>query len=108
MPLIDEAIRLAGIVDRLRGPLGNSGNTRALLIEPMLSALGWDTSDLGQVVRDWPLSDSLSIAYSLRIADETAMLIQARGVTEGVDDPSFVARSDVGAALFGKDGGVWK
>ena len=104
MPLIDEATRLAGIVDRLRGPLGNSGNTRALLIEPMIAALGWDTTDLGQVVRDWPLSDSVSIAYSLRIADETAMLIEARGVSEGVDDPTFVEQT---LALAAGDGAPW-
>ncbi|HLW96320.1 MAG TPA: hypothetical protein VKS25_13155 [Solirubrobacteraceae bacterium] len=104
MPLIDEATRLAGIVDRLRGPLGNSGNTRALLIEPMLATLGWDTSDLGQVVRDWPLSDSVSIAYSLRIADETAMLIQARGVMERVDDPTFVEHT---LTLAAADGAPW-
>jgi predicted transport protein len=104
MPLVDEARRLAGIVDRLRGPLGNSGNTRALLIEPMLSALGWDTTDLGQVVRDWPLNEVISIAYSLRIADESAMLIQARGVMETVDDPAFVAQTLEHAA---GDGAPW-
>jgi predicted transport protein len=104
MALIDEATRLTGIVDRLRGPLGNSGNTRALLIEPMLSALGWDTTDLGQVVRDWPLTDSVPIAYSLRIADETAMLIQARGVMEAVDDPIFVKQTLTVAAA---DGAPW-
>ena len=104
MALMDEARKLAGIVEQLRGPLGNSWNTRALLIEPILSALGWNTSDLGEVVRDWPLSDGVTIAYALRVADKSAILVEVRGVNESVDDPSFVTETLEHAA---GDGAPW-
>ena len=56
MALLDDVRKIAGVAERLKGPVGNEANTKALLIEPMLSALGWDTTNLDHVLRDWPLT----------------------------------------------------
>jgi len=93
MALVDEVRKLAGVADRLKGPVGNEANTKALLIEPLLSALGWDTSNLDHVLRDWPVHDNSAIDYALRIGDENVMLVEVRGVNENLDDERFTTRA---------------
>src|SRR5471030_1820617 len=92
MALTDDVRKLVGVADRLKGPVANEANTKALLIEPMLSALGWDTTSLDHVLRDWTVHDSSSIDYALRIDESNAMLAEARAVSESLDDQSFTAR----------------
>jgi hypothetical protein len=92
MALTDDVRKLVGVADRLKGPVANEANTKALLIEPMLSALGWDTTSLDHVLRDWTVHDSSSIDYALRIDESNAMLVEARAVSESLDDQSFTAR----------------
>src|ERR1019366_2240099 len=90
MALVDDVRKLVGVAERLKGPVGNEANTKALLIEPMLSALGWDTTDLDHLVRDWPVNDSTStIDYALRIDDANVVLVEARGANERLDDEAF-------------------
>jgi hypothetical protein len=93
MALLDDVRKISGIADRLQGPVGNEANTKALLIEPMLSALGWDTTNLDHVLRDWPLRDNSTIDYALRMGDENVMLLEARGVSESLDDQGFTGRA---------------
>jgi outer membrane biosynthesis protein TonB len=93
MALLDDVRKISGIADRLQGPVGNEANTKALLIEPMLSALGWDTTNLDHVLRDWPLRDNSTIDYALRMGDENVMLLEARGVSESLDDQGFAGRA---------------
>jgi hypothetical protein len=97
MALLDDVRKIAGVAERLKGPVGNEANTKALLIEPTLSALGWDTTNLDHVLRDWPMHENSSIDYALRIGDANVMFIEARGVNESLDDHSFTARAVDGA-----------
>ncbi len=93
MALVDEVRKLAGVAERLKGPVGNEANTKALLIEPLLSALGWDTTNLDHVLRDWPVHNNSSIDYALRIGDENVMFVEVRGVNDNLDDESFTTRA---------------
>ncbi|HEY1776975.1 MAG TPA: DUF5655 domain-containing protein [Solirubrobacteraceae bacterium] len=96
MGLVDEARKLAVAAEQLGGPVGNRANTKALLIEPMLSALGWETTDLKQVVRDWPVSDDESVSYALRLdGDAPAVFVEARGASENFD-PGVLANQTLG------------
>jgi hypothetical protein len=97
MALLDDVRKIAGVAERLKGPVGNEANTKALLIEPTLSALGWDTTNLDHVLRDWPMHENSSIDYALRIGDDNVMFIEARGVNESLDDAQFTARAVDGA-----------
>ncbi len=65
MGIKEEVARVLTAAERLKGPAGNEANTRALLIEPILFALGWDTGDLDQVVREWRVFDNTSLDYAL-------------------------------------------
>ena len=41
MGLVEEVRKVLAAAGKLKGPAGNEANTKALLIEPMLAALGW-------------------------------------------------------------------
>ena len=97
MALLDEVRKVAGVADRLKGPVGNEANTKALLIEPMLSALGWDTTNLDHVLRDWPVRQDSSVDYALRIGEDNVMFVEARGVNDSVDDDAFATKAIEGA-----------
>jgi hypothetical protein len=103
MALLDEIRKIAGVSERLKGPVGNEANTKALLIEPTLSALGWDTTNLDHVLRDWPVGNT-SVDYALRIGEGNAMFVEARGVGETVDDELFASKS---IASAGEAGVLW-
>ena len=51
MGLVEEVRKVLAAAGKLKGPAGNEANTKALLIEPMLAALGWDVTDVDHVVR---------------------------------------------------------
>jgi hypothetical protein len=93
MALLDDVRKIAGVAERLKGPVGNEANTKALLIEPMLSALGWDTTNLDHVLRDWPLTNNSTIDYALRIGEQNAMFVEVRGLNESLDDEPFTAKA---------------
>jgi hypothetical protein len=93
MAFVDEIRRLVGVAERLKGPIGNEANTKALLVEPTLSALGWDTTNLEHTVRDWPVDKDASIDYALRVDDANVVLIETRGASESLDDEQFTART---------------
>ena len=76
--------------EQLHGPTANLANTRALVVEPMLNALGWDTTNLDHVARDWPLSGSHSISYALRVSDQSALFVQTTPIDVSVDDGDLV------------------
>ena len=45
---------------------GNEANTKALLIEPVLQALGWDLTDLDQVQREVKVFEGTFLDYALQ------------------------------------------
>jgi predicted transport protein len=78
---------------RAAGRGGNEANTKALLIEPMLQALGWDTADLSQVEREHRVYDNTSLDYALKIDGEARLFIEAKGVGKDLGDRSFIAQA---------------
>jgi predicted transport protein len=81
--------------DELRsaGAGGNEANTKALLIEPMLHALSWDTTDLTQVEREHRVFDGTALDYALKIEGEPRLFVEAKGVTKSLDDRQFIAQA---------------
>ena len=72
---------------------GNEANTKALIIEPMLAALGWDPTDLNQVEREYRVYDGTSLDYALKLGGERRLFVEAKGVTKGLDDKAFVSQT---------------
>ena len=81
MGLVEEVRKVLAAAGKLKGPAGNEANTKALLIEPMLAALGWDVTDVDHVVREWRVFDNTALDYALKIDDAPALYVEARGST---------------------------
>lgn len=78
---------------RAAGTGGNEANTKALLIEPMLQALGWDTTDLSQVEREHRVYDNTSLDYALKIDGQPRLFVEAKGISRDLGDRSFIAQA---------------
>ena len=55
----------------------NEANTKALLIEPMLSALGWDMYDLEAAAREYRVYDGTFLDYALLVSKRPALFCAA-------------------------------
>jgi predicted transport protein len=95
MPLEDTIAEVLSKAAELRSAKsgGNEANTKALLIEPMLQALGWDTADLNQVEREYRVYDNTSLDYALKADGQPRLFIEAKGVAKDLGDKSFIAQA---------------
>jgi hypothetical protein len=94
---------LAG-AEKLKGPAGNEANTKALLIEPLLAALGWNVADVDHVVREWRVFDKTCLDYALKTDDGPALYVEAKGLNKALDDKQFIAQT---VNYANNDGVVW-
>ena len=60
-----------------RGPM-NESNTKVLLIEPVLEALGWDTKDLDCVTREHKVYDGTFLDYALVVQGKPSLFVEAK------------------------------
>lgn len=72
---------------------GNEANTKALLIEPVLRALGWDLEDIDQVDREVAVFDGTKLDYALKIDGEPHLYLEAKGVKQSLDDKQFISQT---------------
>jgi predicted transport protein len=90
---------------KLRGNRsGNEANTKALLIEPMLAALGWDPTDLDVVDREVRVFDGTCLDYALKVDGTPRIYVEAKGVGERLSDAKYVAQA---VNYANNDGVVW-
>ena len=61
-------------------PIGEA-NTKATLIEPLLAALGWNTTNIDEVVREIKLSQRYNpVDYALLLDKEPCLFIEAKAL----------------------------
>jgi hypothetical protein len=100
----DEVKKLLVTADKLKGPAGNEANTKALMIEPMLAALGWRIADLDQVVREWRVYDNTSLDYALMVGERPGLYLEAKAISKKLDDKQFIAQA---VNYANNDGVLW-
>ena len=71
----------------------NEANTKVLLIEPLLAALGWDPGDLDAVEREYRVYDNTSLDYALKIDGTPRLFVEAKGIGKNLDDKQFIAQT---------------
>jgi len=65
----------------------NEENTKATMIEPVLRALGWDTEDVEEVVREYRLkSRDKPVDYGLLVLRTPRLFVEAKAFGENLDD----------------------
>jgi len=57
----------------------NEQNTCAVLVEPILAALGWDTGDVACVDRQYRVYDGTRLDYALKLAGKPVVFVEAKG-----------------------------
>jgi len=84
------------VLSRVPGP-GSSPlteqNTAILLIEPVLSALGWDLFSPASVDRQYRVFDGTFLDYALKIEDRPHLFVEAKRLGSSLDDPKFIAQT---------------
>src|SRR5687767_1237126 len=94
MALADATLKLLEKAEELKGsPAANEANTKALLIDPLLSALGWQMSDLAQVRREFKVFDGTFLDYALLIDGKPHLFVEAKAVGESLDSKQFISQT---------------
>jgi predicted transport protein len=92
--LADAVEKALATAAKLKGSsAANEANTKVLLIEPLLAALGWDTGDLDAVEREYRVYDNTSLDYALKIDGKPRLFVEAKGVGKNLDDKQFIAQT---------------
>ncbi len=60
--------------------------TRLILIDPMLKALGWDASDPDQVDVEHGTVDGKAVDYALKIDGRVVLLVEAKSLDDPLTD----------------------
>lgn len=82
----------------------NEANTKALLIEPLIAALGWDPTDLAAVEREVKVFEGTFLDYALKLDGTPRLYVEAKGLNENLDDKKFIAQT---VNYANNDGVVW-
>jgi hypothetical protein len=74
-------------IARYRGQAIGESNTKSVLIEPILRALGWDVEDLDEVRREHRRKPSDNpVDYALFLVREPRLFVEAKALREKLDD----------------------
>ena len=83
-------------IDRVRRRKESIGeqNTKAVLIEPLLSALGWNLLDLSEVVREYRhRSQDNPVDYALFVLRSPCLFVEAKGHGTNLRDRKWVSQT---------------
>lgn len=72
-------------VNKLKDKNMNEENTRGILIEPILQALGWNIYDIGEILRNEKTSGGGFVDYILK-ADEKKIYIEAKPISSALNN----------------------
>lgn len=104
-------------LDRHRRPSQRIGeqNTKIMLIEPVIAALGWDLYDPEEVNREYRRrSADNPVDYALLLLRTPRLFVEAKGIGENLDDPKWTNQTISYAAVAGvewvalTDGARWR
>lgn len=104
MSLPGTIVQLLETAEKLKSSGGNEANTKALLIEPLLDALGWDTADLDHVEREFRVYDGTALDYALRLDGELRLFVEAKALAKQLDDKQFISQT---VNYANNEGVVW-
>lgn len=66
--------------------------TRTIFIDPLLYALGWDVRDPDEVELEYPTVDAKSVDYAMKVNRKPVLLLEAKQLTDPLDDVKSVTQ----------------
>jgi predicted type IV restriction endonuclease len=93
---------LAVALEKVRGQINavksarqriSEQDTKGSMIEPILASLGWDTSDLEEVRREYKHNPkNLPVDYAFLSQGKPIMFVEAKAIRHGIDDHKWMAQ----------------
>jgi len=87
------------VIDTLRAQLERHRHsglkeypTRTIFIDPLLSALGWDIRDPDEVELEYPTVDGKSVDYAMKINCKPVFLLEAKQLSDPLDDVKSITQ----------------
>lgn len=116
MPHISDTISaVADRISQCREQRIGESNTKTNLIEPIVSALGWNILNIEEVRREYRgHGKNNPVDYALMILRKPSLVIEAKGLGEDIDDRRWLNQVVSYAAVLGvswavvTDGDAWK
>ena len=102
MPNLEHAVE-AVLARAERGSM-NESNTKVLLVEPVLQALGWDTTNLDCVTREHKVYDGTFLDYALLAGEKPVLFVEAKAWGATLSDPRWMAQT---VNYANNEGVVW-
>ncbi len=102
MAALEQAVK--EVLGRLQRGTMNESNTKVLLVEPVLEALGWDTKNLDCVTREHKVYDGSFLDYALLIAGKPVLFVEAKAWGGNLADPKWTAQT---VNYANNEGVVW-
>lgn len=75
-----------------RKPVGVE-NTKVALVEPLLCAIGWDTSNIDEVVREYKINRHIPLDYVLIFAKKPCLVIQVKPLAHSLNDLDWIKQT---------------
>jgi predicted transport protein len=66
--------------------------TRTIFIDPLLSALGWDVRDPDEAELEYPTVDGKSVDYAMKINRKPVFLLEAKQLTDPLNDVKSITQ----------------
>lgn len=71
----------------------NEANTKAVLIEPLMESLGWNTGDPNMVTREFKVFDGTFLDYALLIEAKPRLFVEAKALDKSLDDKALISQA---------------
>jgi hypothetical protein len=66
--------------------------TRTIFIDPLLAVLDWDVRDPDEVELEYPTIDGKSVDYAMKVNGKTVLLLEAKQLTDPLDDVKSITQ----------------
>jgi hypothetical protein len=100
--LIDALPKLKNRIQKIQNRRDNIGeqNTKAALIDPLLSALGWDVEDIDEVSREYKRKpQDYPVDYALFMLKSPRLFVEAKDLGKDLGDRKWISQSFPGLKL---------
>jgi predicted transport protein len=102
VPSLEHAVE--AVLERAQRGSMNESNTKVLLVEPILQALGWDTTNLDCVTREHKVYDGTFLDYALLAGGRPVLFVEAKAWGATLSDPRWMAQT---VNYANNEGVVW-
>ena len=105
MALAETIVAVLASAQKLKSSgASNEANTKALVIEPLLLALGWNLADIETVEREVKVFEGTFLDYALKVNSVPRLYVEAKGQSGNLADKKFMAQT---INYANNDGVIW-